>query len=101
MTRVSRRAEDFNFVGRAVPCAPSSDCVPAAGKGLPALPLAADFFAMRRVCAGNPAASILAFRQLRHYFQLIILSWFAPWFAGPVGSILRSGPADQTMTLPR
>jgi hypothetical protein len=43
---------------RAVPCAPSSDCGPAAGKGLPALPFAAAFFAMWRVCAGNPAASI-------------------------------------------
>ena len=57
--RVSRRAEDFNLAGRVTPCAPAAVPFPdSAGKGLPALPFPSDFFAMRRVCAGKPAASI-------------------------------------------
>src|ERR1017187_3563223 len=36
--RISISAEDFNLVvGRVTPCAPSSVCKPAAGRGLPAL----------------------------------------------------------------
>ena len=35
----------------------------------------------------------------RPYFQLSTLSLLAPWFAGTFGSIILSGPADQTITL--
>ena len=55
--------------------------------------------AWRAVAAISPPATCHV--PFIHYCQLITLSLLKPWFAAVVGSIFPSGPADQTMTLPR